>query len=99
MNTRRSIVKQAHELVTGDIIDISNMAAGFGYRYHRVCMSATPNGSDRFPGQVVFTLCVIGHTPSELRRREPFGWNLHVQSETRVRVLLREPPDNPRRPW
>lgn len=92
MNTRHSLVKPAHALLVGDIVDVG----GFGYRYHSVLTSPRPDGSLRFPNQVVFDLTLFGHTAVELGNREPFGWNLHIHRDKPVRVLLKPPSSNNR---
>lgn len=96
MNTRHSAVKPAYALQVGDIVNISNVALGFGYRYHRVLSTPKPDGSQRFLDRVTFNLGVVGHTVAELRNGEPFNWNLHVHRDTPMRVLLKAPRSNHR---
>lgn len=91
MNTRRSIVKCAHELQVGDIVDISSVALGFGYRYHQVLTTPRPDGSKRFLGRVFFDMRLVGHTARQLRDREPFNWPLNVHADEPMRVLLSAP--------
>jgi hypothetical protein len=91
MNTRQSIVKRAHELRVGDIVDISTVALGFGYRYHQVLTTPRPDGSKRFLGRVFFDMRLVGHTALELRDPEPFNWPLNVDGDAPMRVLLSAP--------
>lgn len=90
MNTRHSIVKPAHALLVGDIVDVG----AFGYRYHSVTKAPLWNNSIRYPNEVVFNLSLYGHTAAELDNREPFGWNMHVHRDTLMRVLIRPPSSN-----
>ena len=97
MNTRNSVLKPAHALQVGDIVDISPIAMAFGYRYHQITVTPRPNGSKRFLDQVVLQLCVFGRP--DLDDQEAANWNVHVHRDTPVRVLLKPPQRNESLPW
>lgn len=86
MSSEDFVEKRVDQLKAGDIFDVSPVAYGFGWRYHVLRKDA--KRSTAHPEQVHFDCDVWRAKVTNARSRDYFGWPLHVDADTVVRVYV-----------